>query len=121
MIKENNTLVEQFLVLKELTKTTGALHEAQINQLRIWFQLLFEEIDMSTAGIDWSIPEKKSVAETISHLKPTIIYSFKTKIKKYLDSKQIQILILLNSIRFLLGKQWGLKFIINGKSYAISA
>lgn len=112
MIKEKKDLVEQILILKNLTKTTGAIHEAQLNQLRIWFQLLFEEIDPNTAQLNWSIPEDKSA--------PVVTYSFKMKNKKYLENKQMQALILLNSVKFLLGDHWGLKFEINGKTYAVS-
>jgi hypothetical protein len=121
MLKEDPTLSEKFFILRELTKTTGALHEAQVNQLRIWLQILFEEIDHSKATLNWSIPEKDYKSEQSSGLCPTVIYKFKTETKDYLNTKQKNIIILVNSIRTLLGKTWKVKFIVNGKHYDISA
>lgn len=107
MINQNPKILEQIVLLKDLTKRTGAFHEAQINQLQIWFQLLFDEVDPTIATFTWDIDRQ------------LITYSMKTKIKKYLSLKQKELLILLNSVQSLLGKDWSLLFIVNGKKYAI--
>lgn len=107
MIKQNSQVIEQIISLKDLTKRTGALHEAQINQLRIWFQLLFDDIDPTTSTFTWDVDLQQ------------VTYLLKTKIKRYLSLKQKELLILLNSIKFLLGEEWSLLFIVNGKKYAI--
>ena|SRR6185312_6482170 len=43
---ENKEIWEQLRVLKDLTETTGSIHEAQVTQLKIWAQCLFGSTDI---------------------------------------------------------------------------
>jgi hypothetical protein len=49
---------EQLMLLKELTKTTGVLHEAQVLQLKMWPYVAFQKLDKYEIAIDL---DKKSV------------------------------------------------------------
>lgn len=56
---------EQLGLLRELTKTTGVLHEAQVQQIRYWPVLLFEaksaaEISTQTNTIHYKIMPTKT-------------------------------------------------------------
>ena len=56
-----NDICEQLMVLKGLTRTTGVLHEAQIQQLRMWPHFMFPKlkhelrVNLDTKTIEYSL------------------------------------------------------------------
>lgn len=51
---------EQFKVLKDLTRSAGVLHHAQVMQLKLLPRVLFDKSTASTASVDFGPPDDYS-------------------------------------------------------------
>lgn len=84
---------EQLLLLRDLTRRTGVLHEAQLLNLKLWPLVIFPKASNSVIRID---PEKYTVEYTLT---------WKIKGKKDADFKK-RAKLLGKSVRWLLGDYW---------------
>lgn len=100
------TAVQQIEMLKELTRTTGALHEAQVLNLKLWPLCVFDMA--STSEFTWD-PELKSVTFTMSMPK-------KAKTPKLSVLKE-RVTILNKWVQALLGDEWMIHVKLAGKTY----
>lgn len=85
---------EQLMLLKEFTRISGGIHEAQALQIQMWSYLAFDKISPSDLTIKIDINNKK------------IHYECKQKnyFKKYMN----KINDLENNIKLLLGDSWSI-------------
>lgn len=65
-LNDSKNLEEQLMLLKMMTQKTGAIHEAQALQLKIW-PMLIEGVESSSAKVDSE--NKKVVFELKGNLK----------------------------------------------------
>lgn len=52
MVTEKNATLEQLRLLKDMTRRTGLLHEAQVHQLKIWPRVVFSTSTAASSEID---------------------------------------------------------------------
>ncbi len=94
---------QQLQMLQEQTRMTGALHEAQTLQLKMWPLVLF---DCATSSFTWD-PEKKQVLFTVSLTK--------TKKKATIKVLTERVEVLNRWVQTLLGDEWHVKLKTSGK------
>lgn len=91
---------ETLLLLRDLTKRTGILHEIQVGQLKMWPLVAFD--NATTSEFSWD-STKKMVCFVIQTQGPA---PKKMRARfTWLDQ----------SVKALLGHEWGIKVAINGK------
>jgi hypothetical protein len=103
-----NTLKQQLLALKWVTKTTGAIHEAQLRHLEAWF---FGAMDLPPSG-----EQLKEFDSKVDVDGKRVLYS--AKVSKKLSKKEIdpvRFQALDSWIKELLGSDWTYSVIINGQ------
>jgi len=96
MAIENGTIVEQLVMLRNLTRLTGGIHEAQLFQLKLWPFLLYPKIKVK---YELRIDQDKKIVEYLLH------FPSKTApkgIAKKLESLELD-------MQWLLGSEWILK------------
>jgi len=100
-----NDYTSQLLRLRALTNTTGALHEAQALQLRLWPFTIDSELDKAEAKVDiegrrikWTWEAKHS-----SRWKPDKQYLFRLQELK-------------KSVQLMLGDTWSFTIKMNGRT-----
>jgi hypothetical protein len=90
--------LQQLQMLKEQTRLTGALHEAQVVQLKMWPLVLFQ--DWSKSEFTWD-PDQKYVAFKMSKGKKKT----RTKAPKLADHQE-RVDVLAGWVQELLGSEW---------------
>jgi hypothetical protein len=91
-----NDLTEQLLSLRALTRITGALHEAQILQLKLWPFVLYPKIKY-----ELRINQDTKTIEYLMQIKGKVEHKF----------EEFE-----EGVQWLLGPEWLLKVSVNGKS-----
>ena len=95
-MEKPTSVSEQLILLKNITKLTGALHEAQLEQMKYWLYALIKDPIIFEIQI---AQEKQQV---------TYLIKSEADIKENLSC-------LNNWIKWLLGEEWEVKVQINGK------
>lgn len=93
---------EQLLSLRALTDQTGALHEAQVLQLKMWGGIAFHHLKLGQWTAEVDVPSKSVSYKLEKGKRPTKAVFART------------IVILDESIHWLLGDQWQLTVAENG-------
>lgn len=62
--KKNLNVVEQLMALKSITSLTGAIHQAQIEQLKYWIHIAFPHAT-KYGDIDISVPDEDGQSDKI--------------------------------------------------------
>ena len=96
---QTNKIEFELMRLKDLTKRTGVIHEAQQIQLKMWALFLS--------------PKKGSFKVRIDLDHSTVFFEFKSLIKKYIEHYPQA---LARSVRHLLGSEWVTKVVVKGKT-----
>jgi hypothetical protein len=97
---KDNTL-EQLMLLRGMTQTTGALHDAQVLQLKYWPKLV--------AG-DCALESR------VDTFKKVVIYAFKTSLFKRLPKNfDVACHNLSKWTQVLLGSEWSVNVVVNEK------
>ncbi len=99
---------QQLQMLKEQTRLTGGLHEAQVLQLKMWPMVVFDTA--LSSSFTWD-PEKKVVVFTITH--PTT----RSKKKHPLEYWKERVTALNGWVQVLLGDEWMIQVKCGGKTY----
>lgn len=96
---------QQLQMLKQQTKLTGGLHDAQVLQLKMWPLVVFDTCTGSKFTWD---PDKKQVVFTVEH-----------PIKKMpkLEYWKQRITVLNGWVQTLLGDEWCIQVKCNGKVF----
>ncbi len=107
MSEAPNDQAEQLLALRDLTKRTGALHEAQVLQLKLWPRIVFQA--STSAKFDVNI-EKFQVTFNITNGKLPKLPS------KQVISPAVARQTLNEWVKFLLGPEWAVVMKVKEKA-----
>jgi hypothetical protein len=100
---------QQLQLLKEQTRLTGGLHEAQVLQLKLWPLVVFDTAISSSFTWD---PDKKTVSFKIIHP------ATKAKKKPGLAWWKERVMVLNRWVQALLGDEWMIYLICGNKTYS---
>lgn len=97
---------QQIQMLKEQTRLTGALHDAQVLQLKMWPLVVFDQA--LTSSFSWD-PEKKNVIFNITYPKKGV--------QKLAFWKE-RVTVLNGWVQTLLGGEWAIQVKCGGKTFS---
>ncbi len=100
---------QQLQMLKEQTRLTGGLHDAQVLQLKMWPLVVFDTALGSSFTWD---PDTKIVTFTITHP------NTKAKKKLPLEYWKQRVAVLNGWVQTLLGDEWVIRVKVGDKTYA---
>lgn len=97
---------QQLQMLREMTRMTGALHEAQVLQLKMWPLMLFPWVSIKGVEFTWSVEQK------------VVTYTLSTMPGRKANEKQLQERtgVLNEWLHELLGDEWRVAVTIKGKT-----
>lgn len=102
------SIPQQLQMLKEQTRLTGALHEAQVLQLKLWPLVVFQ--NAISSQFTWD-PDKKVVIFTISHP------AMRAKKAPKLDWWKERVTKLNEWVQVLLGDEWMIQVVAGKKTF----
>ena len=95
---------EQLKLLQAFSRTTGALHEAQILQLKAWPRVAFAKLIKHE--VTWNIVTKKVIFNVYLQEKIKVLKEFTTRCR-----------VLSTNVKEMLGDDWAVRIDIAGKMY----
>lgn len=97
---------QQLQMLREMTRLTGALHEAQVLQLKMWPLVLFQWVSPTGVEFTWSADQK------------VVAYTLAVMPGRKVNEKQLQerTAVLNGWLHELLGDEWRVEVTTKGKT-----
>lgn len=114
-MSDEKNVREQVLALKQITETTGVLHEAQLTQLKIWGPVLIAHAKDMEIGVALPWTENEGTDKEVYHDDRVVEFRVKSIRGKPPKNLKKRLKILDGSIKDLLGDRFVTRVTLKGK------